>query len=299
MELTWLMRLRIGAAMAIGVVLIGILAWPLAVPNDPLGPVRAGNVSPAGAVTLALLALAANLIAYFVCWPYGQEIGVLATPAGLTVWAIRSGSMAQLMQLNPVFSQRQALFATLKWEPIFWLAILAAGFAGVLLGEKLLPRQDPSESQQEPKSNSVNYLNQLIGLAGSGLIALFCITILAQDIGMTDNGVGMVLGQPAPGQIVFAVVFSFGLAAFVVKRYLNASYVWPTIAGCLITPFAISTYARAAVLEDLAQRWPPIFFSNVVISILPVQMMAFGALGSIAGYWLAVRYKYRREHKTD
>jgi len=298
-ELTWLMRLRIAAAMAIGVILIGILAWPLAAPDDPLGPVRAGNLSPAGTITLALLALAANFIAYFICWPYGREIGVLATPTGLAVWATRSGSMAQLMQQNPVFSHRQAIFATLSWEPIFWLAIVATGFAGVILGQKLLPTQNLSESVRERKSNPSNYLNLLIGLAGSGLIALFCITMLAQDVGMADNTVGMVLGQPARGQIIFAVLVSLGIAAFVVKRYLNVSYIWPIIAGCLITPFAISIYARATDLQHLAQRWPPVFFSNAAISILPVQMVAFGALGSIAGYWLAVRYNYRREHKTE
>ena len=285
--------------MAIGVILIGILAWPLAAPDDPLGPVRAGNLSPAGTITLALLALAANFIAYFICWPYGREIGVLATPTGLAVWATRSGSMAQLMQQNPVFSHRQAIFATLSWEPIFWLAIVATGFAGVILGQKLLPTQNLSESVRERKSNPSNYLNLLIGLAGSGLIALFCITMLAQDVGMADNTVGMVLGQPARGQIIFAVLVSLGIAAFVVKRYLNVSYIWPIIAGCLITPFAISIYARATDLQHLAQRWPPVFFSNAAISILPVQMVAFGALGSIAGYWLAVRYNYRREHKTE
>jgi len=293
------MRARIAAAMAIGGVLIGILAWPIAAPYDPLGAVRAGNVTAAGAIILALLALAANLIAYFVCWPYGREIGVLAAPSGLAVWAIRSGSMAQLMQLNPTFSQRQVVFASLKWEPIFWLAIVAAGFGGVILGQKLLPTKNPAESEQERKSNLSNYLNPLIGLAGSALIALFCITILAQDIGMAGNAVGMVLGQPAVGQIVFAILVSFGLAAFVVKRYLNVSYIWPIIAGCLITLFAISIYARASILEDLAKRWPPVFFSNAAISILPVQMVAFGALGSIAGYWLAVRHNYRRGHKTE
>jgi len=298
-ELTWLMKARIAAAMAVGVVLIGILAWPLAAPNDPIGPVRAGNVSPAGAITLAIVALVANLIAYFVCWPYGREIGVLAAPSGLAVWAIRSGSMAQLMQLNPTFSQRQSVFASLKWEPIFWLAIVAAGFGGVILGQKLLPTKNPAEPEQERKSNPSNYLNPLIGLAGSALIALFCITILAQDIAMADSTVGMVLGQPAVGQIVSAILVSFGLAAFVVKRYLNVSYIWPIIAGCLITLFAISIYARANVLEHLAKRWPPVFFSNAATSILPVQMVAFGALGSIAGYWLAVRYNYRRRHKAE
>ncbi|MHC4635801.1 MAG: hypothetical protein ACYSYU_11425 [Planctomycetota bacterium] len=39
MELSLLMKFRICAAMGLGVVLIGILAWPLAAPLDPFGVV--------------------------------------------------------------------------------------------------------------------------------------------------------------------------------------------------------------------------------------------------------------------
>jgi hypothetical protein len=49
-------------------------------------------------------------------------------------------------------------------------------------------------------------------------------------------------------------------------------------------------------LQQLVVRYPPAFFYSPVISILPVQMVAFGALGSIAGYWLAVRYDYWRKY---
>ncbi len=105
------------------------------------------------------------------------------------------------------------------------------------------------------------------------------------------------MAQPTVGQIVFAVLVSFGLAAFVVKRFLHASYIWPTIASALVTAFAISIYVKKDVLQYLVQNWPAAFFSNAVISILPVQMVAFGTLGSIIGYWAAVRYDYWRKHE--
>jgi len=309
MELSLVMRLRIAAAVATGVVLIGILAWPLTASFEPLCAVRAGDIGPGGAITLIVLAFLAGFIAYFVSWPYGREIGILAVPSGLAIWAVRSGSMTTLMQLNPTAAQRQALLTTFKWDSIFWLVIVAAGFAGVLLGQKLLPAaaglSSPRRLQKQKKSNSnparrggpAQYLNAIIALVGSALIAQFCIRIFAQDVKVFDNKLGSIMAQPSVGQIFFAVLLSFGLAAFVVKKFLDVSYIWPIMATALVTAFAASSYANQNVLQYLVQQWPAAFFANSVISILPVQIVAFGTLGSIAGYWMGVRYSYWRKHE--
>ena len=294
MELSWLMKLRIAAAVATGVVLIGILAWPLAASPEPLGvaSLHTGTISLGGAITLVTLAFLVGLIAYFLSWPYGREIAILAVPSGLAVWAVRSSSMAGLMQ-HTAAEQRQQLFATLKWEPVFWLAIVAAGFAGVLLAQKISRRKvEPVGSDGKSNSKANMYLNVAVALVGSVLIAQFCITIFAQDVRIFDDQLRkLVVAQPAVGQVVFAVLVSFGLAAFVVKAFLNVSYIWPTIASALVTAFAITIYVKQNVLQHL----PAAFFSNAVISILPVQMVAFGTLGSIAGYCMAVRYNYWRK----
>lgn len=295
MELSWLIKLRIAAVVAIGVVVIGILAWPLAEPRDPLGAVIVSNISPVATITLVLLAFGIGFIAYFASWPYGREIGTLAVPSGLAVWAGRSGSLAQMIQLNPTLLQRQALFSVLKWEPFFWLLIVAAGFAGVFLGQKTWPVSQTDQTQDESKANTNKYLNAITAILGSVIIAHFCIKILAQEFTTSDNNV---VAQPVNGQIVFAVSVSFGIAAFVVKKLLNTDFIWPTIASTLVTIFAVNTYAKQNVLQNFVQNWPATFFSSSVVSVLPVQMVAFGTLGSIAGYWLAVRYTYLRKHQT-
>jgi len=275
------MRLRIAAVAATGAILIGFLAWPLAAPPEPLGAVslHTGTISLGGATTLAVLAFLAGLIAYFLSWPYGREIGILAVPSGLAIWALRSGNMAGLIQLNPTLNQRQALFATLKLEPVFWLAIVAAGFAGVLLGQKIHAKAKPDETQKKANSKSHIYLNAAIALVSSVLIAQFCIGIFAQDVKISDPRLGSLMVQPAVGQITFAVLVSFGLAAFVVKKFLNASYIWPTIASSLVIAFAITTYVKQDVLQYFVQNQPAAFFPNAVVSILPIQMVAFGTLG--------------------
>ena len=302
MELSWLMRLRIAAAVATGVILIGFLAWPLAAPPEPFGTVSvfADGISFTDVITLvALVSLAflAGFIAYFLSWPYGREIGVLAVPSGLAVWGVRCGNMAGLMRSNPTLAQRQGLFAALKWEPLFWLAIVAAGFAGVLVARKICSKPHPNEAgKKEADFKSSMFLNAAIAVVGSGLIAQLCISVFAQDVRMFDSRLGSVVAQPAIGQIVFALLVSFGFAAFVVKKFLDASYIWPTIASALVTGFAITTYVKQGALQHLVQHCPAAFFPNAVISILPVQIVAFGTLGSITGYWLAVRYNYWRKH---
>ena len=297
MELSWLMKMRIAAAVAAGVVLIGILAWPLAAPPEPSGTVSllAGTITHVAAVTLAVLAFLAGFIAYFLSWPYGREIGILAAPAGLAIWAIRSGSMVSLIRRTAA-ARQPALFAALKWEPLFWLAIVAAGFAGVLLAQKISPKPEPDKTHQKSNSKPNIYLNVIIALVASVLIAQLCISVFAQDVRIFDEKLGSVVAQPATGQIIYAVFVSFGLAAFVVKKFLNVSYIWPIIASALVTAFVIITYGKQDVLQHLSLRWPAVFFSHAVISILPVQMVALGTLGSIAGYWMAVRYNYWRKH---
>jgi hypothetical protein len=297
MELSLLMRLRIAAAAGIGVVLIGILAWPLAASSEPLNAVLAGDISIGGLITLVVLAFLSGLIAYFVSWPYGREIGILAVPSGLAIWAVRSGSMTTLLQFNPSVGQRQAIFAAFKWDSAFWLALVAAGFIGVLLGQKIMSNPGKPVKQKTSNSKPAQYLSVIIALVGSVFIAQFCIKIFAQDVSLLDPQLGAIMAQPSIGQIVFAVFVSFGVAAFLVKKFLGVSYIWPAIATVLLTIFAVSSYARQDVLQHFVQQWPSAFYVNSVISILPVQIVAFGTLGSIAGYWMAIRYKYWRKHE--
>jgi hypothetical protein len=296
-KLSWLTKLRLTAALLVGIILIGVLAWPIAAPSEPSGAVFFGSITRGGAIALAALAFFAGLVAYFLSWPYGREMGILAVPAGLTVWSVCSGSMADLLKLHPGLGQREALFSGLKWEPVFWLAIVAAGFAGVLLGWKIRSKAQPDDTRRKPNSKTNMYFSAAFALVFSFLFAQFFIRLLARDVGMSDPQLGSVVAQPAVGQIAFAVSVSFGIAAFVVRKFLGAGYIWPILAGGFVTAVAVNSYVKQNVLQYLAEQWPPIFFSNAVISILPVQMVAFGTLGSIAGYWLAVRYEYWRKHE--
>jgi len=291
------MKLRIAAAAAVGMVVIGLGAWPIAQPAEPFEAVCLSNLGLGGAAILLALAFAVGLIGYFVSWPHGREIGILAVPAGLSIWAVRTGNMASQIQMAPAIGQRQALLEQLKWEPIFWVAVVAAGFLGVLCGQKIRCGAKYARTEHKPKSNPALYLNAAVALVASVLIAVLALNKLAQDITMTNGSLGSVMAQPATGQIVFGVIVAFGLAAFIVKYFLNAGYIWPIMAAGLVTPFVITAYAKYDMLDHLANYWPAVFFPNAAIAVLPVQMVALGTIGAVAGYWMGIRYEFWRKHE--
>jgi hypothetical protein len=286
--------------MATGVVLIGIFAWPLAAPVEPLTPVSllTTNISLTDAVALGVLALLVGLLAYFLSWPYGREIGILAVPSGLAVWALWSGTVAGLMRRTAP-ADRHELLATLKWEPLFWLAIVAAGFVGVMLGQRIRSK-NKQNSTNHRRDSKLNYcLSAAIALVASVLIAQLSIRVFAQNVTVFDPRLGSTVSQPTVRQIAFAVFVSFALAAFVVKVFLNAGYIWPIVASALVIAFVVMVYVKQDVLQNLLQAWPATFFSNAVISVSPLQMVAFGTLGSIAGFWLGIKYNYWRKYAQD
>ncbi len=291
------MKLRIAAAVVIGVVLVGIVCWPWQSPPDPFGSLVFKEIGTSGAVTLLVMAFLAGLISYFASWPYGREIGILAVPSGLCLWSVHAGSTGALMQLNSSLNQRTEILAAMRWESLFWLLVIGCGFAGVLSGQAIISRLKKSPNAEKTDLKPVNLVYVIISVLLSAVIAIFCLKIFAQDVGVQNDNLEIVYAQPALAQNIFAVLFSFGIAAFVVKLVFNLNYVWSIISCAIVTAYSVGVYMNGRILESFINKFPAIFFPNPIVSILPVQMVTFGVLGSIAGYWMAIRYDYWRKHE--
>lgn len=298
-ELTWLMRLRIAAVAAIGIVLVGILGWHTTVSLQPFGAIRAGSVGISGLLILLVLAAVSGALGYFAAWPHGREIGILAAPFGLGYWGIRGGNMANLFQMTEGAEQRMQLLSGLKWEPLFWLAVVAAGFAAVLVVEQLVRPQKQSKDGNDAKASVNKYLQWAIALLGSVLIAQICISLFVQNVEMADNRLNWVVGQPTVGQIVFGLVMAFGVAGFVAKKFLDSDYILPAVSTVFVTAFVIIAYMKAATVDYMTAQWPGAFFTHSAVAILPVQMVAFGCIGAVAGYWTARRFDYWRQNESE
>jgi hypothetical protein len=304
MELTWINKLRIAAVAGLGIVVMGILAWPLAAPADPLMPVRASNVSASGTLLLIVLAFAIGLAGYFIAWPHGREIGILGVPFGLVIWAGRSGPMRALTQAYQETAERAALVHSLRLEPAYWLLLVAAGFAGVLLAQYLRRPGASETSHSGPQSsptapaktrpNTALYVNCAIAVVVAVVISQFFVGVFVQNLAMSHGAAA----QPAIGQIIFGVAAAFAVAAFVVKRFLDLSYLWPAVASLFIVAVAETLHYNAEMIRQFAETNPAPLFPHSVFAILPVQLVTLGTLGSVLGYWMAVRYDYWRKHET-
>ncbi len=210
--------------------------------------------------------------------------------------------MSGLLRLNTALTiddtilERQALLSVMRWEGVFWLAIVGAGYAGVKVAERLVKAKKPVDDEKIGNVNSRNVLNVVTALIATFVIAQFALAVLAQDVRMFDSELGTVVGQPGRGQVAFAVVVSFAIAAFVVKWVVNVSYVWPGLAACGVGFYSMWLSGKGDVLKHMVETWPDAYFARSVCGILPLQMVAFGAIGSVAGYWLAIKYVYWRKH---
>lgn len=299
MELTWINKLRIAAVAALGIVVIGILAWPLAAPADPLLPVRASVIGFPGTLLLLVLALAIGFVGYFIAWPHGREIGILGVPFGLTLWAGRSGPMQTLTQIRDETAERAALVQSLRMEPLYWMLLVAAGFAGVLLAQRL--RKAPPNKILEADAHSISkgpagsiYANALLALGVSVVVSHFFLGVFVQNLAMSPN----VAAQPDIGQIIFGVGAAFAVAGFIVRQVLGQSYILPALSSLLVVGMAQVLHYRSSTIERFAETFPASFFPHSVFAIVPVQLVALGTLGSVLGFWIAVRYDWWRKHET-
>lgn len=295
----WQIRLRIIAAMLIGTILLGFLAWPLVRPLDPLAPVTifTGYISLFDTIIFLILAYLSGLAAFFACTPHGGEIAPLAAPAGIAVWALNPGDMTALLRLNHTLAQRQQVYAVLKWEGFFWLAIVAAGFLGMLTAQVLTQKKPKDLVDKDAHNSKVTKLLTIVtAMIATVVLAHFVIGVFAQDVKMFTSELGSVVGQPSVAQIAFAVFVSFTITAFVVKRFLDVGYIYSAVAAAGLTFFGISISAKADVLNYMVENWPVAFYTRATSAILPIQMISFAALGSVAGYWTAIRYaQWRRD----
>ncbi len=296
----WLLRLRIIATMAVGIVFLGFLAWPMIKPAQPLGAITlfAGDINLFAAICCVLLAYLAGVISFFVCYPIGGYVGPLAAPAGLSIWALITGNMSSLITVNNTLVSRQRLYSTLKWEGFFWLGVIGAGYLGVMSAQLLMRKFTPHGAYAKPdittsdpkrKFSPNKALTIAIAFIATILITHFAIGIFAQDVRIFDSELGSVTGQPEAAQIAFAVMLSFGIAGFVLKKFLNVSYLVTAFATAIVTYVAITISAKPDVLAHMVENWPVAFFPRATGAILPIQIVSFGAIGSLAGYWIAIQ----------
>jgi hypothetical protein len=299
MELSWLMRIRIAASLVIGVVLLGFLPWNLLKPDaGGVFAILSGNISISDLLICSVLAFGAGFLSSAICTPYGAQVGILAVPAGLAIWCFRSAALSKFFQAAPAVQNRIQVYSKLKFEGFIWLAIAVCGFFGAIVADKIFRSKTvelPDETK--PVVQLPEFARIVVSVIGTILVANLLINIFAANISYSDSKLVHVTAQPANLQIAFAVFIAFGLCGFCAKLFLSTKVFWSAIASGPLIYYSAMTYGKDNILKHLAASWPAVFFARPVAAVLPVQMVAFGCLGAVWGYWLAVRYYLWRIHQ--
>lgn len=299
MELSWTMRFRIMTSLAIGAVLLGLLPWGLVKPEADGVFAFLGSISVFDLLICVVLAFAAGFASSAVCTPYGSQIGILAAPAGLAVWAFRSAPLSKVFQIAPSMQSRLQIYKVLKFEDFLWLGIAACGFLGAITADKIFRKKTVElPDRTKPVIHLPEFAQIAVSVIGTVFVANFLINILAADVSYSDSKLKYVVAQPANFQVAFAVFIAFGACGFLAKFLLASSYFWPAVASAFLIYYSTITYSRSSILTHLSSFWPAVFFARPVAAVLPVQMVAFGCLGAVWGYWLAVRYHLWRTHEA-
>ncbi len=298
MEMNWFIKARLILSLASGVLIVGFGGARLLDTPDPYTPIAlaCGAINLPAAIGLVALCLLTGVIGYLVTWPYGRRLGILAVPAGLTWWAMKTASVTAYLQGRNDFIFRQSFYAAVRFEPLFWLLLVMAGFAGVFGASKCFPSGIHYLHEIGKKPKNDNFLTMAGALIGSVVFAQVFVSIFAQDFKFQDTSIGMIHGQPLKGQVIFGVFAGFAITAFIIQKFFARSYLWPILGSGLVSGFAIVTYMKTDVQQQLS-AFAPVFYSTAVAAILPVQIVSVGALGAIYGYWLAVRYEHWRKHE--
>lgn len=300
MELSWLMRIRIIAAMVIGGWLLGFLPWDIIKP-DAAGvfSLLSGNISIPDLLICAGLAFAAGFAASAVCTPYGAPVGIIAAPTGMAVWASKSAPISKIFQASPAVQSRLNVYNGLKFEGFIWLALAACGFVGAIAADKLFRRKSANLPDDFKPVYKIPEFAQIAAVViATVFIANILINSLALNVGFPDSQLRGVIAQPTNGQIAFAVFIAFGACGFLAKLFLASKAVWPAMASSVITYYFTVSYVKSSTLTQLAQSWPAVFFYKPVMAVLPVQMVSFACLGAVWGYWMAVRYHIWRTEQN-
>lgn len=290
---SWLIRIRTCLALAVGAALLGYLAWPMVQPDFPGGAVTfyQGDIGLFTAAAFVVLAFVTGFVAYFASYPYGTRIALLAVPAGLAVWAFRGGSMTALLRLHEGLDERLSVYGAIKWEGIFWLLLVLVGAIGVTVASLVVRPKGMSIVEQDRHNLKYDkFLNVAIAVFVSVVVAHVGIMILAQDVRLHDAEIGQVIGQPAKAQIAFAVTTAFGLGAFLVKMFLKMSYVIPAVCTAIYTYLGLTVSTKKDIMTHMANAWPVAIYPMSAAAILPIEIVSYGTIGAITGYWIAIKW---------
>lgn len=266
------------AVVVVGVFLLAVGSRMILAPHDPLGCVSVVSAR-LGWWIIPICVVLSFLISVLVSLASGaklEELSVFSIALGLSLAELRFGNAgflwASVGQGNDEL--RRSLAGAFVFESLGWVLVVAAAQAGSVLTTKKFGLRPIIERRPKEEYRL-------------GLFTVLFMTVIAL-VGLQIFSAGTELAPVQSGQVCFALVASFYLAALIAYQLTGAhSPVWAYLAVGLV---AVLGYAWTAVyptpsfpgrtIANLA-HFSPTSFGRA----LPVQMVMIGTASAIFGNW--------------
>ena len=282
-------KLQVEVAAAAAVVLAWFVAWPLVRPWDPDGALAFLTPSPE---IDRLLAFAAAVWAIAACCALltlsARAEGTLtAAMAGAAGLGLRSGPMASLLQEA---DDLRGTFAVLAVETAIMAAVVLGALLVIVLIRALARRITPgwswpgeTDGERRPSSRPIRWPSKAANIGGCMIVELaVAVFVLA-----------LVFRSPETGQIAFALIGSFFVAALIAHqafpvRTSIAFWAPPLVVGVAILALG------GAVVKGTGPEWRQALMvagGLPMRAALPVHWLGLGCGGALAGMWVSLRMR--------
>ena len=312
-------RLRYLIAIALCAAAYVYLGWLVAQP--PAGTAGVSllwhQANILGATVLFLITIAGVAISIPLCHPDAPYAGMWCTFLGLGAFAIRGGTIRQMLLQAQLDAHMPDLYHSLAAECFLWAALIfAADLATRFLWNRFYSNvhwigrtgvnpvhveKKPDHSATKPSARSV-WIDSILALVVTCAIAYFLLGILLQS--------------QLKGQVLVGSFLSFGLAALgarLLSPNADPLAYWlavpaTALAGYLMVNSNISIANGQMIVDGKAAAFGyfPGQCPAALGRALPIDYIAGGVPGAILGFYTAVRMhfhsaseKARNESKPD
>lgn len=298
--LKFLEKVRIVLAAGVAIVLMRTIGWMVVSPMDPdmavsftTGERALWSAWPA----MLALTVVTGLVAMVIAGPRLPESGLFAVSVGLVALALRGGSMQMVLgyYADTEEAARKALMVKMEVDLALWAAILVASWVAVAVAWRWLWVDQKVELAEDAAPPAIRGVKRIpaaegnarsrAGWAGWAVTAVLGLFIIWVTVARTP--VAMV----ARGQVIAAVVGGLFIAAMAARYFTGVDHV----RGYLLAPLVVGLVGYLLGYLQADMSWtregsgayallattPP----HALVRPLPLEYLAAGLVGSIAGYW--------------
>lgn len=310
--LKFLEKMRILAAAVVAVVLMTTIGWMVVSPADPdmaVSLTTGGRALWTAWPAMLALTVVVSLLGTVIAGPRLPESGLFAASIGLVGLALRGGSMQTVLAYCAGTEEagRKALMVRMEFDVVLWAALLIASWLAVSLAWRWLWGEQPAEPVETPAPAPSKGSKKAQAVQSSGgsraawpgwavttVLGLFIIWIT-----VARTPVAMV----ARGQVIASVAGGLFLAAMAARYFTGVD----DVRGYLLAPLVIGAvgYLLGYLQADmgwtregsgayaLLSTTPP----HALVRPLPLEYLAAGVAGSIAGYWYGCKVELVAEQE--